>query len=520
MSYHGKAYASREVSDASRAASGKKRSGWNPNWKKPNPVVRGSAYKPITNPSAQQSAIFAHIAASRTALVVQALAGTGKTATSVECMNKYVPVGKSILYVIFANRNAREAEGKCGERVEVRTCHAFALAALKKAYVSIEVDAHGEKSRNIAQALLGPEEEKLELRYNFCKALSLAKSYLCEDVESVIEACDKHEIETCEMSEVEFAEKVLEGLELSARQYTRVDFDDMIWLAIKKNIAIPKFDYVFADECQDLSPVRIELVLRSIAPGGKLIAIGDRNQAIFSFTGADEAAMDKLQERTSAENLPLYTTYRCGKKIVELAQAYVPEYVAAETNPDGLVCEISEEAMMKSPEDGGVSPGSFVISRTNAPLVSYCLQLIRQGRKACVLGKDLGKALTWMIKRSGAESVPGFLGWLEAWKATECERLGARNKPCDHIVDKFDTLVILCEGRNTLAEVKAHIEDMFSDEDEGAKVVLLTAHKAKGLERDRVFILSDTYKCKGPQEDNVMYVSLTRAKSELYLVKK
>jgi superfamily I DNA/RNA helicase len=494
---------------------------WNPNWAKKSPAVaRGSLYKPILAPSAQQIAICDDVAHKPDALIVQALAGTGKTATIVEAMRGVVR-GKTILYVIFANRNAREAEGKCEERVEVRTCHAFGLAAIKKAFGNkIEVDAKGDKTYNISLALLGPEDEKAELRYYFGKAMDLAKGYLCETPEQVIDVCDKHGIELCGMDEEDFARKVLEGLDLSAKQYMRVEFSDMIWLPVRLNLTIPQFDYVFADESQDLSPARQELVLRAVKPGGKLCAVGDEHQAIFGFTGADVYAMQNIASRTNAHTLPLHTTYRCGKAIVAMAQSYVPEYTAAEQNPEGVVAERTLQDMLQPPEKGGAAPGDFVISRVNAPLVSMCLELIKQGRKASVLGKDLGRNLTYMIKRSKAESVAGFLAWLEDWKNTECDRLVQRNKPCDHIVDKYDCLVAVCEGRKTLDEVRTYIEDMFSDEDEGAKVVFTTAHKAKGLERNRVWLLTYTFKCKGDQEDNVMYVAITRAREELYLVSK
>lgn len=518
MSYQGRAYGSREKADANRT--GKKKV-WNPNWaKKAPPVIRGSAYRPILNPSAQQHAIFANIASDSNALVVQALAGVGKTATIVESMNKYVPVGKSILYVIFANRLAREAESKCNERIDVKTCHAFALAALKKAFGKVEVDASGEKSRAIAQALLGPEDEKIELRYNFCKAMSLAKGYLCETSAQVIEVMDKHEIEPCEMLEGDFAAKVLEGMELSAKQYMRVDFDDMIYLVIKLNVSVPMYDFVFLDEAQDASPARRELVLRAVGKGGKFCAIGDRNQAIFSFTGSDSESMDNIQKLTNAHTLPLSTTYRCGKAIVKLAQAYVPEYVAAPQNPEGVVADKVETDMMRPTDEGGAAPGDFILSRVNAPLVKLCLAFVKQGRRAFVMGKDLGKNLSYMIKRSNAQSVNGFLTWLDNWQSMESERLAARNKPCDMIEDKANTLRAFCEGTNDLSTVRSRIEEMFAEEDaEQTSICLQTVHKSKGREADRVWLLQSTFRCQGPDEANVYYVAITRARTHLFMVK-
>jgi superfamily I DNA/RNA helicase len=79
----------------------------------------------------------------------------------------------------------------------------------------------------------------------------------------------------------------------------------------------------------------------------------------------------------------------------------------------------------------------------------------------------------------------------------------------------------LCEGTLTIKDLKETIEKLFNDVNDTAKVIFSTTHKAKGLERDRVFVLTNTYrKGAGGEEDNLWYVAVTRSKSELYLVKK
>jgi superfamily II DNA or RNA helicase len=84
-----------------------KKKGWNPSWQKKGPAIaRGSMYKPMLHPSAQQSDIINDVASNPDHLVVIARAGSGKTSTIVEAMRK-VPQGKTILYVIFASRIAQ-----------------------------------------------------------------------------------------------------------------------------------------------------------------------------------------------------------------------------------------------------------------------------------------------------------------------------------------------------------------------------------------------------------------------------
>lgn len=502
---------------------------WNPSWSKKGPTVeRGSQYKPITSPTDQQLAIFHHIVNSRKSLKVKARAGTSKTSSIVEAM-RMVPDGVSMLYVIFANKNAREAEGKADPRVQVSTIHSYGLAQLRRAFGSnnITVDDKGDKSYNIALALIGPDNTQAEARYNLIKAMSLAKGYMCETVEEVLTVCDKHGIEFAGMNEAEFAGKVLEGMRIALKQYMRVEFDEMISTPLALNVACQQYDIVFLDEAGDVSKARWKLVLKAVKPGGKLVFIGDDKQCIFQFTGVSSGVLDDIKEATQADELPLTMTFRCGRAIVELAKQYVPDYEAAPCCPEGEVASKTYADMQAPVSSGGATAGDFILSATNAPLVPLCLQFIREGRKCMILGKDLGKNLQWMITRSKTSSVVGFLDWLDAWKNVECEKLITRNKKCDHITDKYDTLVYLTEGTNDLAVVKQRITNLFSDNNVENIITMSTAHKSKGMERKRVFLLMETYakmsaKATTPTDieaqENLMYVSITRAIHSLYQV--
>ena len=483
-------------------------------YKKPV-IIRTSTHHPITNPSIEQLAIFEHIKTSSKSLIIQALAGCGKTATCVEAMYQ-LPPNKKIVYVIFANRNAREAEGKCPERVDVSTVHAFGLAAIRAAYGKIVIDSKDEKATAIAVSLIGNDPEKAELIAAYIKALGLAKGYLCETAFDVSEACIKHDIDMnlCESSEEEFCSNIIKGMNLSVQQTNRIDFNDMIYFPIKKNLKIKQYDVVFADECQDLSPARVELVLRAVKSDGKLVAVGDENQAIFGFSGADKDAMKKLHDRTNADVLSLNTTYRCAKKIVELAREFVPDYTAYNLNTDGVVENKTQSEMMSN-----AGPGDLILSRTNAPLVGYCLQFLKAGRRANIMGRDMGSSLSYMIKRSKMFNVNSFLLWLEEWKNLEIKRLSDKKKDYQHITDRYECMIAFCEGTNDLGVVKDNIKKMFDDKEDSSIITLATCHRFKGMERPTAFILRDTFKPdKGTEERNIYYVAITRAKTHLYIV--
>jgi ATP-dependent DNA helicase UvrD/PcrA len=501
----------------------KKKSNWNPNYKK-STTVPGSQYKPVSHLSPEQNDIREAVIHGSGSVMVDAYAGTGKTTLCTNIMHGLVANGVSqfdLGYIIYASRNKDEAVGKCPADAMVKTAHGFGLQALSKAlHKKVYVDK--DKFSRIATALVGPDDERAEERYMVEKGISLGMDYLATTPEHVIAIIDKHGLETCSLTASEYATKVLEGMEVSAKQPEVVGFSDMTWLPLKLNIQIPKSQFLFADECQDLNLARIELVLRAIAENGKAVLVGDRNQSVFGFSGADTHALDKLKERSHATTMPLHRTFRCGRAIVELAKQYVPDYIADESCPEGEVSEVAEQSMMK---DDGAGPGDFILSRTNAPITKIAMQLLKQGRKCNIQGRDLGKNLNFMIKRSRAKTVAEFLGWLEDWKNGEIERLSAKNKDYEHIVDKAECLEAFCFGESLLVIVQAKISEMFDDKDnDESRVILSTVHRAKGLERSRVWLLEKSFVCKPKteedrqQEKNIRYVAFTRAKQSLFLV--
>jgi ATP-dependent exoDNAse (exonuclease V) beta subunit len=77
----------------------------------------------------------------------------------------------------------------------------------------------------------------------------------------------------------------------------------------------------------------------------------------------------------------------------------------------------------------------------------------------------------------------------------------------------------LTDGADSVEDVIGNINDLFSDKSEGACIMLSSTHKSKGLERDRVWLLSGTYRPgTSSEESNLLYVAQTRAKHSLFLV--
>lgn len=463
-----------------------------------------------------QTAIFRDVAEGEGHTVVQARAGTGKTTTIVEAFS-HVPKGLSVLMVAFNKKIAEELQRRAPAGVHVSTLHSYGFSAIRSAFGS-KVRVDNAKVPAMVRALVGDRRELAEYRTALAKVVGLAKGTLADTDDAILDLVDAYDIDLADADRKNVCADAFTILaKCKAAPVASIDFDDMVWLPVVLGLRVQRFDRVFVDETQDLNASQIKLALAACKDGGRICAVGDDRQAIYGFRGADADAMARVIEGLSAKVLPLSVTYRCASSIVDLAKNIVADYEAAPNAPYGIVDGASLETMKKN-----ARPGDFILSRANAPLVGLCLAFLLKGVPATVAGRDVGAGLVALIDKSRAATVADLTAWVEEWLAAEQARL-EKKKGADALIeaaqDKAACLHALCEGTRSVAEVRAKIETLFSDTDDARRVVLSTTHKAKGLERDRAWILSSTYKpTRSREEANLYYVAVTRAKAELYLV--
>lgn len=463
--------------------------------------------------SEYQKAIFDEVAFGTGNVQVDALAGSGKTSSIVESFY-HLPKGKTALMVAFNKSIQLELDRRAPESVSVSTLHSLGFKACLKSFPQMSRKVAQDKADGYIKAAIGDEREDFDLRTNLKQMVSLCKAYLAEKPEEMDEIMDRHGVDPVDRTREEFIGITLGVLNACRKDTSKIDFDDMVWFPVVHNLRFPKPDFVFIDESQDLNKCQIELALRCIGAGGRIISVGDEHQAIYGFRGADSNAIQNIVDRCNSKRMPLSVTYRCAKAIVELAREYVPELEAAPGAAEGLVETISDSKLEEM-----VQPGDFVLSRTNAPLIRWCLTFLKAGIPANIQGRDLARNLMAMVRKSKADTVAQFLQWVDEWREEECARLEARDRDTSIVKDKAECLEVICEGCKSLDDVMFQIDKLFHDGDDYQRVILSTTHKAKGLERDRVFLLRNTYNPgRSKEETNLMYVAITRAQSELYLV--
>jgi DNA helicase-2/ATP-dependent DNA helicase PcrA len=476
------------------------------------------------NWTTEQNAAFDFFATGEGNAIFEAFAGSGKTTTIVQAFSE-APESK-ILYAVFNKKNQIEAEGKVRDsRVSVKTLHSVGLWYLKKVWGNgLKADKNLDYERSQSAAgILANDKEAIGL---IARLVGFLKNETIAPTKE--QAYEVAEVRECLAGEQRKNDLIVDAalavLEASKQRDAegRISFNDMVWLPVALDIVTPYFDLVCIDEAQDMNLP--QLTMARSAAKGRIIVVGDRNQAIYGFRGAASGGMSMMQSTLSAQAFGLTVSQRCAKAIAAEAANIVPNFKATETAPDGKV-EYVRDAF-------SAVVGDAILSRTNAPIMPLALQFLRKDIPARIEGRDLGEQLLNMIRGFRASSVEELIGKIRQWEEKQCARaaINAKGnderiaKKCEQFHDIAESLITLTENLDTVEQVQARIDNLFQDTNGQSKpaVVLSTVHKAKGLEWNRVFILNDTFgknkKADASEERNVRYVAITRARQELYYV--
>jgi len=484
------------------------------------------------NWSSQQNVIFDFFAErfARKNLVVRARAGCAKTTSIIEGVGRASHEDK-VLLAAFGKKIATELQARVSaENVEVKTLHALGFAYLRRQSRNVRIDADVDYSR--AGAVLGQEAPDDILRM-VVKLAGLLKNMMPfeEDASKVEDLADEFDLAPDEAWEEEgWTKAVVAAAAIKARdaakekdEQGRISFDDMIFIPLACNLVRPWYSMVVIDEAQDMNYAQLLLAQRACKKDGRIVVVGDDRQAIYGFRGADAGSLDRLKKELGATELGLTTTYRCAKRVVEVAQRYVPDFKAGPGNPDGIVDHIADTAQLVKT----AKAGDFILSRANAPLMSICLAFLKRGIAARIEGRDIASTLRGIVEGFKAKSVPNFLERVEGWREKQIGRTkkikkeSVREAKLDTINDQADMLAALAEGCVSVGEISSRVTSLFGDSDGTLPqnaIVCSSVHRAKGLEADRVFVLEDTIRDNTDEEANIAYVAYTRAKFHLTLV--
>jgi DNA helicase II / ATP-dependent DNA helicase PcrA len=496
----------------------------------------------VFNPSPQQAAFIHEAINGSSSIVLIAVAGAGKSTTILQAA-QHVRGNSIILAYNKAiaeelKRRLKEA-GVDWKKAEATTVHAIGLRNYRKTFSNCRVVA--DKVGNICEALIEKGDIGPELQPHsalICRLVSLAKQNALGVIGSIqdysiwddiVEHFDLFDEEPIQKKGDDIIEWAIKILEMSNRETTIIDFDDMVYLPILHKVPFFQFDNVWLDEAQDTNDARRLLARALMKNGGRLMAVGDPHQAIYGFTGADNDSLDIIKDEFEAKEMPLTVTFRCPKNVVKFAQTWVSHIQAHPSAPEGKISMETFEDMIKQRDR--LNADAAILCRNTRPLVNAAFALIRERIPCRIEGRDVGEALKKLAVRwKGITTIPELEDKLEEWVDTETTKWILKKKMAkvQEIEDKAETLKVIMdrcleEGKHEISFVTAYIDQIFADNVSGI-LTLATIHRSKGREFKRVYWLDRLNTCPSKyasmpwekeQENNLCYVAATRAMEEL-----
>ena len=472
--------------------------------------------------------------------VIEAKAGAGKTKTAISSI-KLIPKDQKCLFIAFNKSIADELNERLKSRSNciARTTHSLGFLMLRRNLgPDIEVDEYKYRKyvkNNIGKITTASEfirtrQQVEEYIDNITMLIDFSRFNLAQNEKEINAVAQKYSIPVS-FDECAITQKCLEW----GKEHTEtIDYTDMIWLPVELSLAPIglTYDWVYIDESQDLSICSTQLFLKCIKRGGRFVSIGDPDQSVNLFAGSSEDAFNFMKEYPNTTLFELPISYRCAKNIVNFANQLVPNMLARDEAPEGIIirnCHIRD-----------IKEGDMVLCRSKAPLVKLYVKLLRKNINCYIKGQDIGSNLIKELEKIDQEDLNTDLStdgvFVRLWDKFFIERnklMQTRGLDFDdatlssYMMNKYDiinTLLILAEKYKTKTDLIKHIKEIFQEDSKG--VCLSTIHKAKGLEAENVYILCHStmpsklavHDWEKLQEQNLMYVAYTRAKNLLGFV--
>ncbi len=158
-----------------------------------------------------------------------------------------------------------------------------------------------------------------------------------------------------------------------------------------------------------------------------------------------------------------------------------------------------------------IDDGAAILCRNNAPLFRLAFQLLAARRSVSVTGSEIGPKIVNIMRRLVDEDTarPALLSAIEIWRA---EKLAKSSTSANDIAD---CMKVFADFGQTAGEAVNYAEHLFK---QSGSIRLLTGHKAKGLEWNKVYFLDEWLIGDNEQEQNLKYVIATRAKQSLFYI--
>ena len=471
--------------------------------------------------------------------------GTGKTTRLLNYANTFIKLGtpiEKIGYFAFTKKAAGEAKERMLDQnphisekqlKHFRTLHSLAFWKLGMKKSEVMQDEHYEdigRSLGIEVTVYSNGEEKTGFVDSDSEYFNIINAARIKEIPI------EDEYNT-DMYSQDLDQNLLyilrDELDNYKKSYGLKDFTDMIEKFIKAELC-PKYDVVFIDEAQDLSPIQWKMFDVLKKNSNHVILAGDDDQAIYGWAGADV----KRFQQEPAKEIILPQSYRVPKLVQHIA--------------DNILSRIPDERRIKKEWQARDEEGSiyFGTSIEDVPLdEGKWLVLARYNDKLIKLKpslRDRGIYFEYKNRKSYKtrlyEAIQNYTRWTQGSQLSLSECRDLFEYFGKEFPEKEERMYDLKEFGysftqqwfevfETEPEDSLYIRDMLQAEEKlskEARVKLSTIHAAKGGEADNVLLILDNTKTireaiekspdKEDEENRIWYVGVTRTKQNLYIL--
>ncbi len=278
------------------------------------------------------------------AVLVLAGAGSGKTRVLTQRVAHLLNSGKArpweILAITFTNKAAAEMRDRIEDTVDfdirdmwVSTFHAMCVRMLRR---------YAEEIGYTSNFLIYDTLDTLRVIKNILEALDLKenKAYGEKYMRNLISKY-KNDDETADFATyavelnpfiAEYAGEIYSRYQTQLKRQNAMDFDDLLLNTLQmldgsaaaREHYQNKFKYIMVDEYQDTNMTQYRLVKILAAGHGNIFVVGDDDQSIYAFRGANiRNILEFEKDFKGAKVIRLEQNYRSDKKILDVANSII-----------------------------------------------------------------------------------------------------------------------------------------------------------------------------------------------------
>ncbi|WUR16021.1 ATP-dependent helicase [[Empedobacter] haloabium] len=271
--------------------------------------------------------------------VILAGPGSGKTKTITlkiaRLLAEDVRRPRRIACITYSNACAGELQSRLAKlgveddgRVALSTVHSFCLTELVSPYAAMAGIAIPDPLK-VATPAQSRELFKQAYQQSIGGNPSSSFRMSCDKLRRTIVDRDSQEWRQWVFRETQ----VVEAYEALLLENGVIDFDGLVLVGLQlvennkwvRNAVLAKYPVVVIDEYQDLGLPLHRIVLALRAAGIRIFAVGDPDQSIYGFTGAQPGLLRALSQMPGVEVTTLKLNYRCADNIIAASKALLPE---------------------------------------------------------------------------------------------------------------------------------------------------------------------------------------------------